>query len=203
MAGASPPGSERTVTTPASTREAVAVINAYGAFRVLLAVLALWSFFEGFALFTGGLPGLSFGGGAARDAERVVGAQMLVFVPVYALLIWRREQYRLLVWVPYGAQLAIILPTAWAVVHGNFDSTLLLVVSLVFFTLLFYYWWHSHPLDFYRQEDDFDDDVELDDDDGDDGGQPASNAPGGTPVASGMSAREPQRRSGRFRRRDR
>jgi hypothetical protein len=158
-----------------SREEAVAVISAYGAFRLLIILLAIWSFIEGFALFTGGLNALTFGGND-RTAERVVGAQLIVFVPVYALLAWQRERYRLLIWVPYGAQLAIILPTLWSLLHGDTDGLLLLVVSSMFFALLFYFWWHSHPLDFFRPgdgeeegfeeeyEEEEDEDAERDDD---------------------------------------
>jgi hypothetical protein len=131
--------------------DAVAVISAYGAFRLLIILLAIWSFLEGFALFTGSFSALTLGG-QDRTAERVIGAQMIVLVPVYGLLIWRRDQYRLLIWVPYGAQLAIMLPTAIGLLRGDTDGILLLFVSAFFFVLLFYFWWHSHPLDFFRDE---------------------------------------------------
>jgi hypothetical protein len=176
----------------------VAVISAYGAFRVLLVLLAIWSFFEGFALFTGGLSALSLGG-HDRMAEQIVGTQMIVFVPVYALLAWQRERYRLLIWVPYGAQLAIILPTSWGLLfHSDPDGVLLLVVSLVFFVMLFYFWWSSHPLDFFSDtdgEEDVDDgEDETVDEAGTDHGAASNQAP--------LRARDVARKPGRFRRRD-
>lgn len=140
-----------------SRDNAVAVISAYGAFRLLVALLALWSFVEGFALITGGFDALSLGG-HDRTAEQIIGAQMIVLVPVYALLAWQRDRYRPLIWVPYGAQLAIALPTGWSLVHANSDGALLFVVSVVFFTLFFYFWWNSHPLDFFRRDDPIDED---------------------------------------------
>ena len=109
MSAPTPPESAKAAAQPS----AVAVISAAGAFRLILVLLAIWSFFEGFALFTGGLSALSLGGNDRRTAEQIIGAQMIVFVPVYALLAWQREKYRLLIWVPYGAQLAIIVPIAW------------------------------------------------------------------------------------------
>jgi hypothetical protein len=151
-----------------SRDSAVAVISAYGAVRLLMVLLALWTFLEGFALVTGGLDALSLGG-HDRTAERIIGAQMIVVVPVYALLAWQRDRYRLLIWVPYGAQLAIILPTGWALLHADGDGALLFVVSVIFFALLFYFWWHSHPLDFFQpaEEEDAgtesDEEEELDD----------------------------------------
>ncbi len=179
-----------------SREDAVAVISAYGAFRLLIILLAIWSFIEGFALFTGGLNALTFGGGD-RTAERVVGAQLIVFVPVYALLAWQRERYRLLIWVPYGAQLAIILPTLWSLLHGDTDGLLLLVVSSMFFALLFYFWWHSHPLDFFQpgdgdsDEEEYDDDDEDDDDEGDEDteGEPPHERPPGDGEARGRRYR--------------
>jgi hypothetical protein len=176
----------------------VAVISAHGAFRVLLVLLAMWSFFEGFALFTGGLSALSLGG-HDRMAEQIVGTQMIVFVPVYALLAWQRERYRLLIWVPYGAQLAIILPTSWGLLfHSDADGVLLLVVSLVFFVMLFYFWWSSHPLDFFSDTDG-EEDVDDDEDEtigeaGADHGAASSQPP--------LRARDVARKPGRFRRRD-
>jgi hypothetical protein len=178
------------------------VISAYGAFRLLLIMLALWSFFEGFALFTG-FGALSLGGND-RTAERVIGLQMIGYVPVYALLAWQRDRYRLLVWVPYFAQLAIIVPVGWAVITGPSGSgLLLLIVSIVFFVMLFYFWWHSHPLDFYAEDvevyadEDEEEDVDGDDDDG---GPPLPPARRASPPPA-AKPRDDTRR-GRFRRRD-
>src|SRR6185295_7169354 len=146
--------------------DAVAVISAAGAFRLLLILLAAWTFFEGFALFTGALGALSVGG--SRTGEQILGAQMIVLVPVYALLVWQRERYRLLIWIPYGAQLAIIIPTTWGLLfRGDTDGLLMLVVSATFFAMLFYFWWHSHPLDFFSGNDQEEYDEEDDTDDAD------------------------------------
>src|SRR4051812_12084944 len=111
MSRSEPPPDDRRSAPPAA--DAVAVISAYGAFRLLMVLLAIWTFLEGFALLTGGFDALSLGG-HDRTAEQIIGAQMIVMVPVYALLAWQRERYRLLIWVPYGAQLAIMLPIIWA-----------------------------------------------------------------------------------------
>jgi hypothetical protein len=167
--------------------DAVAVISAYGAFRLLIILLAIWSFLEGFALFTGSFSALTLGG-QDRTAERVIGAQMIVQIPVYGLLVWRRDRYRLLIWVPYGAQLAIILPTTIGLLRGDTDGILLLFVSTFFFVMLFYFWWHSHPLDFFRHEDDAaaadEDDGEYEDEESDedegaeDAETPGSASPG-------------------------
>jgi len=121
---------------PPASPGTIAVISATGAFRLLLILLAVWTFFEGFALFTGGLHALSLGGND-RTAEQIIGAQMICFVPAYALLAWQRDRYRLLIWVPYGAQLAIVLPTTWGLLfRGDADGLLLLVVSLAVLLVL-------------------------------------------------------------------
>ena len=141
---------------PTSARDdAVAVISAYGAFRLLLILMAIWSFFEGFALFFGRGGALTLGGSGEqkRVAEQIIGAHMLLLVPVYGLLAWRREQYRALMWIPYAAQLAMILPLGISLLRFQNVGVLLLVVSLVFFSLLVYFWWQSRPLEFFQKKD--------------------------------------------------
>ena len=194
MSAPTPPESAKAAAQPS----AVAVISAAGAFRLILVLLAIWSFFEGFALFTGGLSALSLGGND-RAAEQIIGAQMIVFVPVYALLAWQREKYRLLIWVPYGAQLAIIVPTTWRLLfHSEADGLLLMVVSLTFFVMLFYFWWHSHPLDFFSVGSDGE---EYEDEDGEEPDDETDGAAESSPRPT--RARDVARRPGRFRRRDR
>jgi hypothetical protein len=128
---------------------------------VLLVLLAVWSFFGGFSLLTQGVGQLSFGG-QDDAAERVVGAYMILLSPVYGLIAWRRSEYRLLTWIPYAAQLAIVLPGLWELLtDGQTDGALLLIVSIIFLVLLIYVWSSSHPLDFFSPEEE---DGEEDDD---------------------------------------
>jgi hypothetical protein len=144
----------------------VTVVSAYGAFRLLLGLLAVWSFFAGFALLTQALGQLSFGG-QEEAAERVIGAHMIMLAPVYGLIAWRRSDYRLLIWIPYAAQLAFIIPLSWELLSdGETDGALLLVVSIIFLALLVYVWTSSRPLAFFQPED-----SEMD---GDDDGEPMS-----------------------------
>lgn len=170
MSHAGPPGD--TSGSVVRGDSAVAVISAYGAFRLLIILLALWTFLEGFALVTGGFDTLSLGGHDRRTAEQIIGAQMIAVVPVYALLAWQRDRYRLLIWIPYGAQLAIILPVGWSLLHADTHGVLLFVVSLTFFALLFYFWWHSHPLDFFQDDDGGGDEDEAGEEDDEDGPDP-------------------------------
>ncbi len=188
----------------AAEPSAISVISAAGALRVLLVMLAIWTFFEGFALLTGGLHALSLGG-ADRTAEQIIGAQMIVFVPVYALLAWQRERYRLLTFVPWGAQLAIIVPTGWGLLFRRDTSGLLLmIVSLTFGVMLFYLWWHSHPLDFFSDATEDEDDEQEDDADNDeDPDEEDEGGEGSSSTHRSVRARDVARRPGRFRRRDR
>ncbi len=167
--------------------DAVAVVSAYGAYRVLVILLAIWSFFAGFALLTQGVTALSFGGQDA-GAERVIGAHMLIMVPLYVLLAWKRAEYRRLVWVPYAAQLAVIVPTGWSLLTGGGfdDGVLMLLIASIFFALLLYVSWSSHPLDFFRGdagEDDegyeeYDDEEEPEEEDPDGEEEPQVDARG-------------------------
>ncbi len=150
---AEPPSREQRA---ASTQDsAIAVISAYGAFRVLIILLAIWTFFAGFSLLTHALSVLSFGGSkGGTSAGRVVGGHLLVLVPIYGLIAWRRDEYRMLLWVPYAAQLAVILPTLWDLFISRDrsfgDGALMLIVSLIFFVLLVYFWRSSHPLGHFQ-----------------------------------------------------
>lgn len=151
-----------------TTDDAISVVSAYGAFRLLLVLLAVWSFFAGFSLLTQGLGALSFGGDDDA-AERVLGAHMILLAPIYGLIAWRRAEYRYFTWVPYVGQLAVILPSLWELVFGDFDGALLLIISIIFLALLVYVWTSSHPLAFFEPaEDEGELDDEAEQEDGDD-----------------------------------
>lgn len=187
----------------APARTSPAVIEAHSAFRLLLVLVTIWSFIEGFALFTGSIDALSLN--ADRVAERIVGAQMLVLSGAFALLAWRREQFRLLLWLPYAAQIAIIIPIGISIFGGSSDGALLFVVSLIFFVLLFYFWYHSHPLEHFQEALDEDDQEDAEDVDGwpQERGAPPTQGPArGAAPSAPVSDREPPRRSSKFRRRD-
>jgi hypothetical protein len=160
------------------------VISSHGAFRALLILLSIWTFFEGFALTTGILDPVDVG--TDRTAERMLGGLMLVLAGVYATIAWRREQYRLLLWVPFAAQVAIVVPLLFALPGGE----LLLVISSIFLALMLYVWWQSRDIELASDDDEEDDD-EFDDEQADD----EADAP--APVEP-----ESVRRQGRFRRRD-
>jgi hypothetical protein len=148
------PGPDQSANPTSARDDAVAVISAYGAFRLVLVLMAIWSFFEGFALFVGLGGALTLGGSGThqRVAEQIIGAHMMLLVPVYALLAWRRDRYRSLMWIPYAAQLAMIVPLGLSLLRFHGVGILLLVVSLIFFSLLVYFWWQSKPLEFFQHK---------------------------------------------------
>ena len=141
------------------------VIPASGAYRTIIVLLAAWTVFAGLALATQGVPALSLGGDNA--SERMIGAYMLMVVPIYALIIWKPEEQRFLRWIPYAAQLAIILPFFWDTLitgdHGFADGAMLFVVSSVFLGVLVYVRSSSHPLGWFAEAFDDDDEEPADD----------------------------------------
>ena len=141
------------------------LVTATGVYRVVMVLLAVWTFFAGLALITQGVDLLALGGDST--AERVIGAQLLMLVPVYALIVWHPDDYRYLRWLPYAAQLAIVVPIGWDILldeHDFFDGALLLVVSVVFFALLIYVRSSSHPLGFFAPDEDEEEEEFVDED---------------------------------------
>lgn len=166
-----------------------ALVSAQATFRLLLILLAVWTFFAGFSMLTQGVGALSFGRDDA-GAERVIGAQMLMLVPLYALLAWRRREYRLLLWVPYVAQVAVILPVLWELLFGDGDADglLLFIVAAIFLALLVYVRWSSHPLGFFQPGDEPAQEFEDEDEDFDDE-NPSSDADASDPDRDGRPRR--------------
>jgi hypothetical protein len=162
------------------------VLSAQGAFRVLIIVIAAWTLFAGFSLFTQGLGRVSFGGDD-EAAERIIGAFMLMLVPLYGLMAWKRDEYHLLVWVPFAAQLAVLVPMLWDLLFGTRDiddGVLMFVVSLIFLVLLVYVWQASGPASLFggpAEEYDEEDEEEMIDDEEDEEAdeEAGEEAPGG------------------------
>lgn len=127
------------------------VVRASGVYRAAIILLAAWTIFAGLALVTQGVPALSLG--ANNAAERIIGSQMLMLVPIYALIVWRPEENRLLRWIPYAAQLTIIVPFFWDTLitgqHTFTDGALLFIASAVFLGVLVYVRSSAHPLGFF------------------------------------------------------
>jgi hypothetical protein len=169
------------------------VVPASGVSRAVMIILAAWTIFAGLALATQGVPALSLGG--VNAAERIIGAQMLMLVPVYALIVWRPDEYRYLRWIPYAAQVAIVLPMAWDILittdQNPTDGALLLVVSAMFLGVLVYLRTSAHPLAFFAPDESEEEDG-VEDEDGTDGEEGFDD--------EGEEDEEPQPRGRRYRR---
>ena len=176
-----------------STRAYDSVISAHGAFRLLLIALSVWTFFEGFALTTSIFSPVDVGAG--RTAERMLGGLMLVLAGVYAMIAWQRERYRLLLWVPFAAQLAIVVPLLLAFP----DGALLLVISSIFLALMCYVWWRSRHIEL--GEDDWDEEDDDDDEDDAEFEDGSFEQPARKPVPTSSPA-SGSRSNSKFRRRD-
>ena len=181
------------------------VISAEGAFRVVLVLLTAWTLFEGFALATGAISAVD--AGTDRTAERMLGGLMIVLGGVYAMIAWQRQRYRLLLWVPFAAQIAIVVPLSFSF---DADRILLLVISSVFLVLMVYVWYRSRDLEESYEEDDEDEYEDEDEGLPDDAAPPPveRSTRRASPVATSQPpirippAREPTRRPNKFRRRD-
>ncbi|MEX0749545.1 MAG: hypothetical protein WD359_01950 [Dehalococcoidia bacterium] len=157
---------------PAATRSEPDVVPASGVYRAAIILLGVWTIFAGLALVTQGVPALSLGANDA--AERIIGSQMLMLVPIYALIVWRPDENRLLRWIPYAAQLSIMLPFVWDTLitgdHTFTDGALLFVAAAVFLGVLVYLRSSAHPLGFFAvdsEDEEIDEDAEYDEEEGD------------------------------------
>lgn len=125
-----------------------ATINAQNALRLVLLLLTMWTLLSGLALtFFQGASAATIGGGLeggqGEAAQRLLGVHLLVLAPIYGLIAWQPERYRLIAWVPYVAQGGVVLVTLFDIVTGARDiqgAALPFFVSLFFFVLLVYVW---------------------------------------------------------------
>jgi hypothetical protein len=181
--------------TPA--RPGPEVVPASGVYRAAIIFLGIWTIFAGLALVTQGVPALSLG--ADDAAERIIGSQMLMLVPIYALIVWRPDENRLLRWIPYAAQLSIILPFFWdSLITGEHDFTngaLLFVASVVFLGVLIYVRASARPLGFFAIGDEDDEEFAEEDEDYVDEEEPLAD---GAPQA--RTERDRTQRERRYRR---
>ncbi len=144
--------SEEHITPPPPTgaeeEHPAATISAQSALRLLLVMLAIWTAFSGLALvFFQGAAAATIGGGLeggeGEAAQRLLGVHLLVLAPIYGLLAWEPQRFRLLLWVPYVAQGGVVAVTAFDILtldRDFLDGALPLIVAATFFVLLVYVW---------------------------------------------------------------
>jgi hypothetical protein len=122
------------------------VINAQSTLRLLVGLLALWTLLSGLTLTffqdaSAATIGGGLKGGEGEAAQRLLGVHLLVLAPIYGLLAWEPQRFRLLLWVPYAAQTGVVAAMAFDLVTGARDFTdaaLPLIVALIFLVLLLY-----------------------------------------------------------------
>ncbi len=130
-----------------------AVLSARGALRLLLALLALWTVLSGLTLTffqdaSAATIGGGLEGGEGGAAQRLLGVHLLVLAPIYGLLAWDPQRYRLMLWVPYAAQGGVVAAMAFDIITGDRDfqdGALPLLVAAIFFVLLVYVWRAAPP----------------------------------------------------------
>lgn len=123
-----------------------AVLSAESALRLVLVLLALWTFLSGLALtFFQDASEATIGGGLdegqGQAAQRLLGVHLLVLSPIYGALAWEPKRFRLLLWIPYAAQGGVVFATLYDVISGDRefrDGALPLIVAIIFFVLLLY-----------------------------------------------------------------
>ncbi|MEX1253397.1 MAG: hypothetical protein WEE64_03570 [Dehalococcoidia bacterium] len=136
-----PPPDER-----ARSEKPEATINAQSALRLLLVLLAIWTFFSGLALTffqdaAAATIGGGLGGGEGSAAQRLLGVQLLVLGPVYGMLAWEPQRFRPLLWAPYAAQGGMVAVTLFDIASRDrdfSDGVLPLIVATFFFVMLVY-----------------------------------------------------------------
>lgn len=127
-------------------------INAQSALRLVLLLLTMWTLLSGLTLtFFQGASAATIGGGLEGDqgeaGQRLLGVHLLVLAPIFGLIAWQPERYRLIAWVPYVTQGGVVLVTLFDIVTGtrNVPAALLpLFVSATFLVLLVYVWREAH-----------------------------------------------------------
>jgi hypothetical protein len=108
-------------------------------------LIAAWSFVYGavLAFFHDASTGALGAGVEDVAAQRLVGAHMLLLVPVYVLIAWHPDRYPTLHWLPFGGQLAVFFAVGYSMLAGTIgvsDGILPVSVSSIFLGLLLFIW---------------------------------------------------------------
>jgi hypothetical protein len=113
--------------------------------RVIVLLIALWSFIAGIVLvgFHGASSGALGAGVTDHAGQRLVGAHLLILVPAYVVLALQPERYQVFFWLPFAGQLAIVLSVGYGIVTGGTDfqdGILAVAVSAILVGLLAFVW---------------------------------------------------------------
>jgi hypothetical protein len=113
--------------------------------RLVIILVAIWNAFAGLVLvaFHGASTG-ALGAGVEDEAgQRLLGAHLLVLVPVYLVLAWKPRRLVPLLWLPFGQQGVVVLVIAYNMLKGDTDfadGMLAFTVGLIFVVLLAFLW---------------------------------------------------------------
>ena len=113
--------------------------------RILILLIAVWSLIAGLVLvfFQGNGSGALGAGVEDVAGQRLLGAQLIVLTPVYALIAWRHERYKGLFWLPFASQLAVFFAVGYSILIGDTDfgdGMVAVAVSGIFLGLMGFVW---------------------------------------------------------------
>lgn len=113
--------------------------------RIIVGLIAAWSLVYGIVLafFHDASTGALGAGVEDVAGQRLVGAHMLLLVPVYMVIAWHPERYPMLHWLPFGGQLAVFFAVGYSILSGTIgvsDGILPVAVSSIFLGLLAFIW---------------------------------------------------------------
>jgi hypothetical protein len=114
-------------------------------FRLVIILIAAWDVVAGLILIAFQGAGTSALGAGVEDeaGQRLLGAHLLILVPVYFLLALKPQKYIGLIWLPFAAQSAVVLVVGYNMLKGDTevgDGLLAFAVSLIFVALLGFLW---------------------------------------------------------------
>ncbi|HXH22917.1 MAG TPA: hypothetical protein VNN10_12895 [Dehalococcoidia bacterium] len=113
--------------------------------RLVILLIAAWDAIAGLVLlaFRGASAGALGAGVEDRAGQRLLGAHLLVLVPVYLILAWKPRRFVQLLWLPFAAQGAVVLVIGYNMLEGDTefgDGILAFAVGLIFVVLLAFLW---------------------------------------------------------------
>jgi hypothetical protein len=113
--------------------------------RIVIGLLAVWDAVAGLVLVASHAASAGALGAGVEDeaGKRLLGAHLLVLVPVYLLLAIRLDRYLALVWLPIAAQAAVVLVIGYNMLQGDTsfgNGILAFAVSLIFLVLMGFLW---------------------------------------------------------------
>ena len=113
--------------------------------RIIIGLIAVWSLLVGIVLvgFQGAASGALGAGVVDPAGQRVIGAHLLVLAPAYVLMALQPQRYEAIFWLPFAAQLAVVLAVGYSILAGDTDfgdGILAVAIGGIFIVLLGFFW---------------------------------------------------------------